>query len=82
MRGVIVSVTVTDSREDEIAGAIRSVVDRVDRVLVIATGATDRTLERAKEIAGEKLSVEQHRWVDFSAARNAGFVAAEVLGAE
>lgn len=80
---MIVSVTVTNSREDEIAGAIRSVVDYVDRVLLVDTGVADRTLERAREIAGKKLAVNQHLWADdFSAARNAGFKAAEDLGAD
>lgn len=78
---MIVSVTITDSREDEIAGALRSVVDHVDRVLVVDTGASDRTLERAKDVAGDKMTVERHRWVDFSAARNVGLEAAERLGA-
>jgi tetratricopeptide (TPR) repeat protein len=79
---VIVSVTITNSREEEIAGALQSVVDHVDRVLVVDTGVADRTLERAKDVAGEKLAVLSHTWVDFSAARNAGFEAAEALGAD
>lgn len=78
---MIVSVTVTDNREDEIGGAIRSVVDHVDRVLVVDTGVTDHTLERARAIAGEKLVILPHTWVDFSVARNAGFEAAEAIGA-
>lgn len=79
---MIVSVTITDSREKEIAGAIWSVVDHVDRVLVVDTGVTDRTLEIAGEIAGSKLTSVGHPWVDFSAARNAGLEAAEALGAK
>ena len=79
---MIISVTVTDSRENEIGGAILSVAGHVDRVLVVDTGATDRTLERAKEAAGSKLAVVEHPWVDFSAVRNAGLEAAEALGAK
>ncbi len=79
---MIVSVTVTDNREDQIADAIRSVVAHVDRVLIVDTGATDRTIERAREIAGDKLTVTAHRWVDFSVARNAGLDAAAELGAK
>jgi len=80
---MIVSVTITDNREDEIAGAIRSVVDHVDRVLLVDTGVTDRTLERAREVAGSKLHIAKHAWTDdFSAARNTGFKIAESLGAD
>jgi len=79
---MIVSVTVTDSRESEIGDAIRSVVDHVDRVLLVDTGATDATIERAEEVARSKLTVVRHAWVDFSAARNAAIDAAEAIGAE
>ena len=77
----IVSVTVTDSRETEIADAIQSVVDHVDRVLIVDTGITDGTLDRAAKIAKGKLAVTKHTWVDFSAARNAGLESAKALGA-
>ncbi len=77
----VVSVTVTDNREAEIADAIKSVVDHVDRVLIVDTGVTDGTLERAAQIAKGKLTVIKHQWVDFSAARNAGLEAAKALGA-
>jgi hypothetical protein len=79
---VIVSVTVTDSREAVIADAIRSVVDHVDRVLLLDTGITDQTVQVAEEAAGNKLTVVKHTWVDFSTARNAGLEAAKSLGAE
>jgi glycosyltransferase involved in cell wall biosynthesis len=80
--GVIVSVTITNSRESEIADAIRSVVDHVDRVLLIDTGITDRTAEIAEEIAGDKLAVVKHGWIDFSIARNAALDVAKSLGAD
>ena len=78
---MLVSVTVTNSRETEIVDALRSVVDSVDRVLLLDTGIADRTIELARAVAGDKLSVVQHAWVDFSAARNAGIDAAKALGA-
>lgn len=79
---MLVSVTITDNREDEIVGAILSVVDHVDRVLIVDTGVTDETLQRAKRIAGDKFESVAHKWVDFSIARNAGIEAAAALGAE
>lgn len=78
---MIVSVTITESREAEIGDAIRSVVDHVDRVLLVDTGIKDGTEEVARKIAKEKLRVAKHAWVDFSTARNAGFRFAEELGA-
>ncbi len=79
---MLVSVTVTDSREAQIADAIRSIVDHVDLVLLLDTGITDSTIERAREVAGEKLVVAKHSWVDFSTARNAGLEEAKKLGAD
>jgi tetratricopeptide (TPR) repeat protein len=79
---MIVSATISNSREAEIAGAILSVVDHVDRVLIVDTGIRDGTLKRARKIAGRKLSVVKRRWVDFSTARNASLRAARTLGAE
>lgn len=78
---MIVSVTISDSRENVIADAVRSVVDHVDLVLLVDTGITDATVERAKEISGEKFSVVRHTWVDFSAARNVALSTARALGA-
>jgi len=79
---MLVSVTITGSREDEIGDAIRSVVDVVDKVLVVDTGAADLTLVRAKEAAGDKLAFARHEWKDFSQARNAGLEEAKKLGAD
>lgn len=79
---MIVSVTVTDNRETQIADAIKSVVDHVDWVILLDTGITDRTVQVAEEVAGNKLTVVRHAWVDFSTARNAGLEAARSLGAE
>lgn len=65
-----------------IADAIESVVDHVDCVLLVDTGVTDRTIDRAEEVAGTKFALVKHTWINFSTARNAAIVAARSLGAE
>lgn len=79
---MIVSVTISNNRETEIADAIRSVVDHVDRVLLIDMGIGDQTIEKAREVAGKKLETTKHDWIDFSTARNVGIKEAIKLGAE
>lgn len=79
---MLVSVTVTDSREAQIADAIKSVVDHVDWVLLLDTGIVDRTVQVAEEVAGNKLTVVKHEWVNFSTARNVGLDEARKLEAE
>jgi glycosyltransferase involved in cell wall biosynthesis len=79
---LIVSVTITDSRENEISDAIRSVAPHVDKILVVDTGIEDKTLEKAKEAAEEKLVIVKHKWRDFSTARNASIDEAKSLGAD
>jgi hypothetical protein len=67
------------------AGTVQSVafiVAHVDRVLIVDTGITDRTIERAAEVAGDKLIVIPHTWINFSIARNAALEGARALGAE
>jgi tetratricopeptide (TPR) repeat protein len=78
----IVSATVSDSREHEIEDALRSVAPHVDAVLLVDTGATDGTVERARAVASGKLTVVRHEWVDFSAARNASLEAARHMDAD
>jgi glycosyltransferase involved in cell wall biosynthesis len=78
----IVSATISGSREGEISDAIRSVVDRVDKVLLVDTGINDKTLERAKDVAGDKLVVAKHTWTNFSNARNASIDEAKNIGAD
>ena len=78
---LLVSVTLSDNRESEISDALKSVVSRVDRVILVDTGITDRTAERARAVAGKKLTVVAHRWVDYAAARNAALAAAREAGA-
>jgi hypothetical protein len=80
---MIVSCTITDNRQHVIADALRSIIDHVDKCIVIDTGVTDRTLEVADEVAGKKLVVSRFTWVDdFSAARNFGLDAAHHFGAD
>jgi len=78
----IVSTTLAGSNQDIIGDALRSVVDWVDRVLVIDTGIGDESLEIARRIAGDKLLVRQFPWRnDFAAARNFALAAAAETGA-
>jgi hypothetical protein len=69
----LISVTMTGSgRAAVIGNAIRSVVDRVDAVHVMDTGADLETIEAAREAAGGKLVLHHWTWQrDFGAARNA-----------
>lgn len=67
----LVSVTLSGNSESIIADALKSVVDFVDHCILVDTGIKDRTIEIAREIAGDKLIVRQFKWCnDFSAARN------------
>lgn len=79
----IVSTTLTGNNAAVIGDAIRSVVGWVDLCLVIDTGVTDRSLEIAREVAGEKYVERQLRWInDFGAARNFALDAAHELGGD
>jgi hypothetical protein len=78
----IVSTTIAGSREREIVDAVLSVVNHVDVVLLLDTGATDNTVELARSVAGGKLVHVLHTWVDFSTARNASLEEARKLGAD
>lgn len=67
----IISTTLTNNQESLIRDALLSVVDWVDTCLVIDTGVSDRSLDIAREVAGDKLAVTPFKWSDdFSAARN------------
>ena len=79
----IVSITLTGNNGDVISGALESVVDWVDACLVIDTGVVDDSLERAAEVAGDKLVLRHFPWRnDFAAARNAAFDFAAELDAD
>src|SRR5271157_4020907 len=79
----LASVTMTGNSEATIGETIASVAPWVDSVVVVDTGVTDRSLEIAREIAGDKLVVRKFKWIDdFAAARNAALAAAHEVGAD
>ena len=79
---MIVSTTLTANRAGVIGAALASVIEQVDRCLVIDTGVTDDTLAVARQVAGDKLHVVAFPWVhDFSAARNFALQSAHDMGA-
>ena len=79
---MLVSVTLTGNNANILGDALRSVVDGVDKVLVVDTGVTDGSLDVARAVAGDKLVVRAFPWQnDFSAARNFCLDAAAELGA-
>ena len=78
---MIVSTTLTGSNADIIGEAIASVVDQVDRCLVVDTGARDASIEVARAAAGDKLLLREFPWKnDFAAARNFALQAATEAG--
>jgi tetratricopeptide (TPR) repeat protein len=79
---MIASVTITNSKASIIADAIRSVVDHVDKVVIIDTGVTDDTHKRIAEVASKKLYTTTRPWIDFGTARNESLKVAAELGAE
>jgi tetratricopeptide (TPR) repeat protein len=65
------SLTLSGNNQDIVADALNSVKDRVDICILIDTGITDNTIEKAREIVGDKLVVKKYNWKnDFSEARN------------
>lgn len=78
----LVSTTLTGSNENDIEDALKSVVNHVDECIVIDTGVKDKTLDVAKEIAGDKLKVFEYEWDNnFSNVRNFSLKMAEEAGA-
>jgi tetratricopeptide (TPR) repeat protein len=62
------------NEERFLEGCLHSLVGRVDEVVIVDTGSTDRSLEIARDSGARTL---QFRWIDdFSAARNAAIDAA------
>ena len=79
---MIVSTTLTGSNADIIGDALASVLQQVDRCLVIDTGAQDDTIDVARRVAGDKLLLRDFPWKnDFAAARNFALDAAAEAGA-
>lgn len=78
----IASVTISANASAIITDALASVIDQVDLVVLVDTGITDDTVDRARAVAGDKLRVFQHAWTDFSSARNASLDRARECGAD
>lgn len=68
---MIISTTITNSRCDVIAEALKSIAPEVDGCIIIDTGAIDSTIDIAKVILGDKYVGAEFTWQnDFAAARN------------
>lgn len=79
---MIVSTTLCKNNEAIIQDALRSVLGHVDACVLIDTGCSDATVEKAREVAGDKLIVREWTWKnDFAAARNYSLKVAEECGA-
>lgn len=79
----MIATILSAGNEQTIGDAVRSVLPLVDRVLLVDTGIADRTIEIAREIAGDRLIVRQFAWSnDFAAARNFCLDAVRELGGE
>jgi hypothetical protein len=79
----LVSTTLAGNSETVIEDALRSVVSWVDLCLVVDTGVTDRTLDVARAVAGEKCVVRAFEWVDdFAIARNFALDTAAEIGGD
>jgi len=77
------STTLTPNSESIIGDALRSVLGHVDECMVIDTGITDRTLDIARDVAGDKLIVRNFPWTGSAAdARNFALQCATELGAK
>lgn len=79
----VCSVTLVWNDEATIAEALESVVSWVDTCLIIDFGSSDRSLDIAHEIAGDKLVVRRLSWLnDLAMARNAALDVASELEAD
>jgi tetratricopeptide (TPR) repeat protein len=79
----IVATTLCKNNENIIQDALLSVLEHVDQCILIDTGCTDATVEKAREVAGDKLHVVSWPWQkDFAAARNASLDFAASVGAD
>ncbi len=78
---MLVSTTLTGNNAAIIGEALASVVNWVDRCLVIDTGVTDDSLAIARAIAKDKFVARKFAWSrDFAAARNFALDAAHEIG--
>jgi tetratricopeptide (TPR) repeat protein len=81
--GRIVATMLCGNSEPLVSDAVRSVIDYVDRLLLVDTGCTDGSVQLVKQIAGDKLELRCFPWQhDFAAARNFALAQALQLQAE
>lgn len=74
---MLISTTITNSRADVIGAALATVAPEVDACIVIDTGATDNTMQIARDVLGPKFIGAYWPWRnDFAAARNFALAAA------
>lgn len=79
---MICATILSNGNEQTIADAVRSALLLADQVVLVDTGIVDRTIDVAKEVAGDRLSVACIGWSgSFAAARNACLTAARDRGA-
>lgn len=81
---MIVATIITNNRAAEIADAVSSVKDHVDKILIVDTGVTDNTIDVAvRATRSTPYFCLHHDWIDFSEARNFALESArDLLNAE
>ncbi len=78
----IVGTMLCGNSEDVVGPAVKSVIDVVDKLLLIDTGISDKSLNIVESLAKEKLVVRKFKWCDdFSMARNFALEASRELNA-
>lgn len=76
--GKLVATMLSGNSEDLVIDAIHSAIDWIDELLLIDTGITDATVQRARRASGEKFACVSYAWEhDFASARNAAIQFAE-----
>lgn len=81
--GGIIATLLCGNNENVVSAAVASVINNVDRIVLIDTGITDRSREIIGELAQEKLVIRRFEWCDdFSKARNFALEAASQLNAK
>lgn len=64
-------VCIAKNEEAHVKRFLESFLPHVDHVYLTDTGSSDRTIEIAKEVGGEKITIKHFKWIeDFAAARN------------
>lgn len=77
----IMAITMSENSSEVIADALQSAVEWVDRIVLLNTGITDKTMNIAKKTAGSKLIIKNMTWPgSFADARNKALQIAAALG--